>query len=131
MRWLVVVVVWLTAACGTSAAAGPPARERVALHGLTVESVPADTGFWAVDDRDERVWVKVLLAGRSAMPVQRGERVDVTGVVVPHGPDFATREGVGAGRDAELLTRLGEHVEVEQADVRVVARPGTAERLRA
>jgi hypothetical protein len=83
--------------------------------------VPADTGFWAITTRDDHVWVKLNLPGRSAMPVQPGERLDVTGIVVPHGPDFATRERVTARRDAELLTRLGNHLEVEQADVRVVA----------
>lgn len=121
MRLLVVVVALLTAGCAAPVASGPPTPERVALRGLTVDSVPADTGFWAVGE--ERFWVKLRLAGRSAMPVQRGERVDVTGVVVPHGPDFALREGVTNPRDAELLTRLGEHVLVEQADVRMVAQP--------
>ncbi len=119
MRVLVVVVAMLTVGCGTPAASGPPTPERVTLRGLTVDSVPADTGFWAVGEK--RFWVKLRLTGRSAMPVQRGERVDVTGVVVPHGPDFAGREGVTARRDADLLTRLGEHVLVEQTDVRVVA----------
>ncbi len=120
MRWLVVVMALLAAGCGTPAASEPTAPPRVTLRGLTVESVPADTGFWATTTRDERVWVKLDLTGRSAMPVQRGERVDVTGVVVSHGPDFAAREGVPTGRDADLLTRLGTHVEAEQADVRVV-----------
>jgi hypothetical protein len=125
MRWLVVVMALLTAGCGTPAASESSAPPRVTLRGLTVESVPADTGFWATTRRDGRVWVKLNLTGRSAIPVQQGERVDVTGVVVPHGPDFAVREGVTA--NAELLTLLGTHVEVEQADVRVVAaRPAPA-----
>lgn len=119
MLWVVVVMAMLAAGCGTPAASEPSAPQRVTLRGLTVESVPADTGFWATTG-DDHVWVKVNLTGRSAMPVQEGERVDVTGVVVPHGPDFATRQGVTARRDAERLTRLGEHVEVELSDVRVV-----------
>ncbi|GAB1516012.1 hypothetical protein [Actinophytocola sp. KF-1] len=123
MRLLVVVVALLAVGCGTHEAHDAATPERVVLRGLTVDSVPADTGFWAIGHRDERIWVKLRLPGRSAMPVQPGERVDVTGLVVPHGPDFAGREGVTAGRDADLLTRLGEHVEVEQADVRVVAAP--------
>lgn len=120
MRWVVVVMALLTAGCGVPAASEPTGPQRVTLRGLTVESVPADTGFWATTTRDDRVWVKLDLTGRSAIPVQRGERVDVTGVLVPHGPDFAAREGVTTGRDADLLTRLGTHVEAEQADVRVV-----------
>jgi hypothetical protein len=121
MRWVVVVLALLAGACGAPAASEPSAPHRVSLRGLTVESVPADTGLWAATPRGDRVWVKVNLTGRSAMPVQPGERIDVTGVVVPHGPDFAARQGVTAERDADLLTRLGSHVEVEQADVRVVA----------
>jgi len=122
---LVALLALATVGCGSPAASEPSAPDRVALRGLTVESVPADTGFWAVS-RDDRVWVKVNLAGRSPMPVQPGERVDVTGVVVPHGQDFAARESVTAEEDAELLTRLGSHVEVEQADLLVVgmASPG-------
>ncbi|MFC4855336.1 hypothetical protein [Actinophytocola glycyrrhizae] len=123
MRLLVVLVALLTAGCGTQAVSEPSAPHRVALRGLTVESIPADTGFWAATTRDDRVWVKLNLAGRSPMPVQPGERVDVTGVVTPHGPGFAAREGVTDKHDAELLTRLGTHLEVEQADVRVVAPP--------
>jgi hypothetical protein len=128
MRVLVVVMALLTAGCGTPAESGPPTPERVTLRGLTVDSVPADTGFWAVGER--RYWVKLRLTGRSPMPVQRGERVDVTGVVVPHGPGFACREGVTAPRDADLLTRLGEHILVEQTDVRVVAEPEGPARVR-
>lgn len=120
MRWLVVVMALLAAGCGTAAVSEPSAPHRITLRGLTVESVPADTGFWAITTRDDRVWVKLNLPGRAAMPVQPGERLDVTGIVVSHGPDFATRERVTARRDAELLTRLGNHLEVDQADVRVV-----------
>lgn len=120
MRWLVTLVVLLTAGCGTPAATEPPAPPAVTLRGLVVESVPADTGFWATTTGADRVWVKLILTGRSPIPVQAGERLDVTGVVVPHGPDFAAREGVTTAPDAELLTRQGSHVEVEQTDVRVV-----------
>ena len=117
----VLVAALLLAGCG-----GPPQQEpaeprRVTLLGLVVESVPADTGFWATTTDDERVWVKVVLAGRSSMPVQAGERLDVTGVVVPHGPGFAARAGVTAARDVELLTRQGSHLLVEQADISVAA----------
>jgi hypothetical protein len=90
------------------------------MRGLVVESVPADTGFWATTTRDERVWVKLVLPGRSSMPVQAGERVDVTGVVVRHGPGFAASTGVTAEEDVKLLTSQGSHLEVEQGDVRVV-----------
>ncbi|MGB3444128.1 MAG: hypothetical protein WBA97_35775 [Actinophytocola sp.] len=128
MRWFVVLMALLTAGCGTPAASEPSAPHPVVLHGLTVESVPADTGFWATTG-GERLWVKLNLAGRSPMPVQRGERVDVTGVLVPHGPGFAAREGVTTGPDAELLTRQGTHLEVEQSDVRVVAEQHDPDRL--
>ena len=90
------------------------------MRGLVVESVPADTGFWATTTGDERVWVKLVLPGRSSMPVQAGERVDVTGGVVRHGPGFAASAGVTAAPDVALLTRQGSHLEVQQSDVRVV-----------
>jgi len=118
MRWLVVLMVLVTAGCGTPAS-GSSGPDRVTMRGLTVESVPADAGFWATTTRGEHLWVKLELPGRASMPVQAGEHVDVTGVMTPHGPDFAAREGVTVRRD--LLTRLGTHLEAEQADVRVVA----------
>lgn len=121
MLVLVVVMALLVAGCGTPSKPEPPEPRRVTLRGLVVESIPADTGFWATTTRDERLWVRLVLPGRSAMPVQPGERVDVTGVVVPHGPGFAARAGVTAERDVELLTRQGTHLEAEQADVRVVS----------
>jgi hypothetical protein len=119
MFLLVVVGALLLAGCG-GPPPEPPEPRRVTLLGLVVESVPADTGFWGTTTRDERVWVKLVLPGRSSMPVQPGERVDVTGVVVPHGPGFAARAGVTSARDVELLSRQGSHLRVEQADVRVV-----------
>lgn len=119
MRWVVVVAMVVLSGCGTPASPRE-APHPVTLRGLVVESVPADTGFWATTTRDERVWVKLVLPERSSMPVQAGERIDVTGVVVRHGPGFAARAGVTADPDVALLTRQGTHLEVHQADVRVV-----------
>lgn len=129
MRLFVVLVALMTAGCGTPAASEPSAPHPVTHLGLTVVSVPADTGFWATTTRGERLWVKLDLTGRSAMPVQQGERVDVTGVLVPHGPDFAAREGLTARSDVELLTRQGTHLEAGQADVRVVSAQREPDRL--
>lgn len=120
MFLLVAVVVLLLAGCAGPPVPEPPAPRHVTLHDLVVESVPADTGFWARTSDGDRVWVTLVLPERAPMPVQEGERLDVTGVVVRHGPGFAARAGVTAARDVELLTRQGSHVRVEQADVRVV-----------
>lgn len=119
MRWVVVVALVVLSGCGTPAAPKEAPRP-VTLRGLVVESVPADTGFWATTTRDERVWVTLDLSGRSSMPVQAGERVDVTGVVVPHGPGFAARAGVTGAEDVKLLSTQHSHLEVRQGDVRVV-----------
>jgi hypothetical protein len=129
MRWLVLVALLVTAGCGTPAASEPTAPHRVTLRGLTVESVPADSGFWATTARGDRLWVRLDLPRGAAMPVQPGERLDVTGTVVPHGPGFPAREGVTARRDAELLARQGTHLEAGQADVRVVRARQEPERL--
>jgi hypothetical protein len=97
----------------------PPVGRPVSDRVVRVESVPADGGFWAVDGAD-RMWVKLIRAGRSAIAVQRGELVELSGTVVANGPRFAELEGVGPGGDAALLTRQGTHIEVTQADVRVL-----------
>jgi hypothetical protein len=119
-RWVLSVVL-VCVGCGAGpggglvSSVGQPVSDRV----VRVESVPADDGFWAIDGAD-RFWVKLVRAGRSAMAVQQGELVELSGTVVAHGPDFADREGVGPGGGADLLTRQGAHIEVTQADVRVL-----------
>jgi hypothetical protein len=122
MRRVVVLVALLATGCGAPAPSGAPTPRHVALRGLSVDAIPSDTGFWATTTSGDRVWVELALAGDSPMPVQPGEHVDVTGVVVPHGREFAARAGVTTNPDAALLTGLGSHVEVEQSGIRVVPR---------
>lgn len=91
--------------------------DRVVANGVEVDAVPADEGFW-VDAGGDRVWVQVDTAGESPFAVLEGQRLDFTGTVVAHGPDFVQQPDFPAG-DAEELVDAGAHVEVDVADLRV------------
>lgn len=91
--------------------------DRVVADGVEVDAVPADEGFW-VDAGGDRVWVQVDTAGESPFAVLEGQRLDFTGTVVAHGPDFVQQPDFPAG-DAEELIDAGAHVEVDVADLRI------------
>jgi hypothetical protein len=100
-----------------SALAGRPVRGRA----VVVESVPADEGFWVGTGGADRVWVQLAGAGESPYRVRPGERVDLSGQVVAHGPGYSDAIGVAADEGADQLTRQAAHLEVAQRDLRLIA----------
>lgn len=85
---------------------------------VTVESVAADEGFWVGSDEADRVWVQLVGDGESPFTVSNGDRFDLAGQMVAHGPEYARQVGVGRGEGADLLTRQAAHLEVQQAELR-------------
>jgi hypothetical protein len=98
-----------------SALAGWPVRGRA----VVVESVPADEGFWVGTGGADRVWVQLAGAGESPYRVRPGERVDLSGQVVAHGPGYSAAVGVAGDEGADQLTRQAAHLEVAQRDLRL------------
>ena len=89
-------------------------------RGVRVQSVPADEGFWVGTGRTDRVWVQLTgPAGESSYKVRRGDRVDFTGTVVAHGPDFAREVGVSRDEGAALLGQQKAHLEVPKTELKL------------
>jgi hypothetical protein len=92
--------------------------EDVVACGVTVQSVPANEGFWIGDTADERLWVEIVTTGESIVRVRPGQRVTLRGTVVEHGPDFPAKAGVDASEGADALARDRYHLEVPETQVR-------------
>jgi hypothetical protein len=86
--------------------------------GVTVQSVPADEGFWLGSSETDRVWVALTGTGESGYVVQQGDRVDLTGTVVAHDAGFAAQVGVDPAEGAQQLTTQAAHVEVAKTALR-------------
>lgn len=87
--------------------------------GATVQSVPADEGFWVGTSETDRVWVQLTGgAGESGYTVKPGDRVDFTGQVIAHDAGFAEQVGVDAAEGAEQITQQGAHIEVVKSELR-------------
>jgi len=86
----------------------------VTAQRATVESVPADEGFW-VGSGTDRIWVQLVAQpGESPFTVRAGELVTFNGQMVAHDDTFGTQLGL-AGADAAQLAREGAHIEVVAA----------------
>lgn len=92
----------------------------VKATGVTVQSVPADEGFWVGSSTTDRVWVQLVgKAGESPYQVKAGKQVTFTGQLVPNPPSFADTVGVDAKEGAAQLTRQKNHIEVNKNAVAI------------
>src|SRR5207249_1373254 len=89
----------------------------VMVCSVSVQSVPANEGFWLGRSEHERVWVQMITTGESALHVKAGDAVSFTGRVVPHGEDFPGRVGVGPSEGAASLAHDGCHIEVPAGQI--------------
>lgn len=95
---------------------GQPAEGR----GVTVQSVPADEGFWVGDSESDRVWVQLIgKAGESDYEVEKGDTVDLDGEVVETPSGFAEEVGVDGSEGAEQLEQQKAHIETEKSSVKL------------
>lgn len=85
--------------------------------GVTVQSVPADEGFWVGTSATDRVWVQIIGGGESPYKVTAGDKVDFTGTVVANATDFPATVGLTAADGAAQLTTQAAHIEVPQGGV--------------
>jgi len=86
---------------------GKPATAQLA----TVQSVPADEGFWVGTSDTNRVWVQLTGAGESPQTVKAGDHITFTGTVVANPAGFLAQVDVDAGEGADQLTSQGAHLE--------------------
>lgn len=86
---------------------GKPATAQLA----TVQSVPADEGFWVGTSDTNRVWVQLTGAGESPQTVKAGDHITFTGTVVANPAGFPAQVDVDAGEGADQLTSQGAHLE--------------------
>ncbi len=92
-----------------TAYAGQPAT----ANAVTVQSVPADEGFWVGPSATDRVWVQLTGAGESPYTVRPGDTVSFTaGQVVANPAGYPATAGLGAADGAAQLTSQAAHVEV-------------------
>lgn len=91
------------------------AGQSVRAAGVTVQSVPADEGFWVGDSETDRVWVQLVGEGESPYEVKAGDQVQFTGELVPNPGSFADTAGLVAGEGAAQLTRQKNHIEVKKS----------------
>lgn len=108
-------------AAGPNGELTPQTGKTATARGVLVQSVPADEGFWAGTSDTDRVWVQLSGTGESGYVVQQGDRVDFTGQVTRHDPDFADGVGVDAAEGADQLEQQGAHIEVVKSDLRRTA----------
>jgi hypothetical protein len=90
----------------------------VAANGVTVQSVPANEGFWVGTGEADRVWVQLTGGGESGYVVKQGDRVQFSGTVVNHDGGFAGQVGVDPAEGADQLTAQAAHAEVQKSTLR-------------
>ncbi|MDQ3216438.1 MAG: sigma-70 family RNA polymerase sigma factor [Actinomycetota bacterium] len=93
--------------------------KRVKAHGVTVESVPSDEGFW-IGSNEARVFVRFMIPGRRESPVriESGKRVTFTGTLRRHQPGFARRHGVTEAEGAAELRRSPQHIVTSMKEIK-------------
>jgi hypothetical protein len=110
----------LSAAAGSGGGLSRYSGQQAEGRGVTVESVPADEGFWVGTGAQERVWVQLTgAAGESPFEVEAGDRVSFAGSVTAHPEGFAEEIGVTVEEGADLLQAQGQHIEVPRAELQL------------
>lgn len=90
-------------------------------RGVSVQSVPADEGFWVGSSETDRVWVQLTGgASESGYQVKVGDKIDFEGgTVVATDAGFASRVGVTAAEGATQLEGQKQHIEVPKGNVKL------------
>jgi len=87
-----------------------------------VQSVVSYPGFWIGTTPGDRVYVHVTDPALISRPVLAGHLVSFTGVLVAHGPGFASRDAVDAREGAGQLDSQGIHIEIPAESLRQTRR---------
>jgi len=94
-----------------------PAGASVEGQAMTVQSVPANEGFWIACGQ-ARVWLRLVGAGESPNAIQPGATVGFRGVSTRHEPGLAAGQGVDAAEGGAELDGQGFHLEVAYSDLK-------------
>ena len=84
---------------------------------MTVQSVPANEGFWIACGQ-ARVWLRLVGAGESPRATRPGANVDFRASSARHGPGFAASQGVDPAEGAAELDAQGVHLEAAYSDLK-------------
>ncbi len=84
---------------------------------MTVQSVPANEGFWIACGQ-ARVWLRLVGAGESPRATWPGATVDFRASSARHGPGFAAGQGVDPAEGAAELDAQGVHLEAAYSDLK-------------
>jgi hypothetical protein len=90
----------------------------VTSDGVTVQSVPADEGFWIGHGAD-RLWVQLAVRTESPQHIRPGQTVQFRGRLVQNPPGFPQRVGLTAVDGAGQLQQQGVHILVPLAALTV------------
>jgi len=101
---------------GGSALAGQPGTG-VEGRGVSVQSVPANEGFWTACGQG-RIWVRLVGAGESSRTITPGATVTFHATAVSHGAGFAASQGVDPAEGSAELDGQGFHLEVAYPDLK-------------
>ena len=89
---------------------------------VTVQSVPADEGFWVGTSSSNRVWVQLTgRAGESPYTVKRGDSVTFTGQFVKNTAGFAGKVGVTGSEGKAQLDAQGCHIDAAKSSLELAS----------
>ncbi len=96
------------------------AGKEVVTTSVTVQSVPADEGFWVGSSTKDRLWVQLIgKAGESPYKVRTGDSVTFTGRLIKNTPGFARAAGVTSGEGKAQLETQGYHIDATTSSVKL------------
>lgn len=107
----------LTSSVDSAGSLGARTGLVVQAQGVQVLSTPTADGAWVGTSTDNRVYVQQVGQSASGVGFAVGQRLSFTGNLVANPPSLPGQVGDGA----DLLTRLGQHVEVFRGAVTVAA----------
>jgi len=107
----------LTSSVDSAGSLGARTGLVVQAQGVQVLSTPTADGAWVGTSTDNRVYVQQVEQSASGVGFAVGQRLSFTGNLVANPPSLPGQVGDGA----DLLTRLGQHVEVFRGAVTVAA----------
>ncbi len=107
----------LTSSVDSAGSLGARTGLVVQAQGVQVLSTPTADGAWVGTSTDNRVYVQQVGQSASGVGFAVGQRLSFTGNLVANSPSLPGQVDDGA----DLLTRLGQHVEVFRGAVTVAA----------
>jgi RNA polymerase sigma factor (sigma-70 family) len=93
---------------------------RVRARGAIVRRVLSDEGFWVASGNDTVMWVALNAHGESGVEIDRGDRVQFSGVVRSNSAKFVADQRLDGG-DRKRLTSQGYHIVVAADEIQTLS----------